>query len=84
MPIIEITSKMLCSTERDLFGTHQSKAAEFAKKLYDSDYAPDCCHLVSTYDLRYMCMRAFMHGVKWKECVSQQDYQEITNEKICP
>ena len=68
-------NEILRKAERDMFGSYESAAAEEAKRRYTSPYAPDCCHLISTYDIITRIQTAFVEGVIWKE------NEEIKEEK---
>ena len=61
------SSEILRKAERDLFGSYESAAAEEAKRRYTSPYDPECCHLISTYEIITRIQTAFVEGVIWKE-----------------
>lgn len=52
---------------RDLFGSHQTEAAEEAQKRYTTKYHPDCCLLLSSHEFILRLQQAFIEGVIWKE-----------------
>lgn len=67
--------EILRKAERDLFNSYESAAVEEAKRRYTSPYAPECYHLISTYDIITRVQTAFVEGVIWKE------NEEIKEEK---
>lgn len=69
------SNEILRKAKRDMFGSYESAAAEEAKRRYTSPYAPECCHLISTYDTITRIQTAFVEGVIWKE------NEEIKEEK---
>ena len=69
------SDEILRKAERDMFGSYESAAAEEAKRRYTSPYDPECCHLISTYDIITRIQTAFVEGVIWKE------NEEIKEEK---
>ena len=69
------SNEILRKAERDMFGSYESAAAEEAKRRYTSPYDPECCHLISTYDIITRIQTAFVEGVIWKE------NEEIKEEK---
>ena len=60
-------NEILRKAKRDMFYSHESAAVEEAKRRYTSPYAPECCHLISTYDIITRIQTAFVEGVIWKE-----------------
>lgn len=61
------SSEIRRKAERDLFGSYETAAAEEAKRRYTSPYDPECCHLISTYDIITRIQIAFVEGVIWHE-----------------
>lgn len=61
------SSEILRKAERDLFGSYESAAVEEAKRRYTSPYDPECCHLISTYNIITRIQTAFVEGVIWHE-----------------
>ena len=68
-------NEILRKAERDMFCSHESAAVEEAKRRYTSPYAPECCHLISTFEIITRIQTAFVEGVIWKE------NEEIKEEK---
>lgn len=68
-------NEILRKAERDMFYSHESSAVEEAKRRYTSPYDPECCLLISTYDIITRLQTAFVEGVIWKE------NEEIKEEK---